>query len=275
MLNESLWLSIFGLPPTGVYVIIDSRLSESYGQLRALPLLRRLGIENFTFTSSWRGLDIVPYRYRIINEAVSVQDLVDDFPIVQFISQQTADRSNSEVSRKLLMAEHDHLEQTLLVFVLENQEFMLPGSLGTKSFIDEYELMNIYSYEAIFARFCQQKGYPNPALGSDKSLNLMFHHMAWTIGDQTLLTRLADLFNYSKLPASSWGWDLLEQLTLQRGIRDDDRTIHNLLRPWVDSDISRVSSRLLNTLQQFNFDRDLIQKERARLGKEESFDAKL
>lgn len=269
MIQEELWLSIFGLPPQGVFVIIDPRLSESYGQLRALPLLRRLGIENFTFTSTWQALDIVPYRYRVINEKVSANDLQGDFPIAQFIAQSTADRSTSDASRKLLMAQRNHPGQPLLVYVLEAERFMLPDSLGTKTFIDEYELTDIYDYESIFTRFCQQVGYPPPAMGTDKSMNLMMHHLAWTMGDQTLLTRLADLFNYSKMPATSWGWDLLKQLTQQSDIRQSDRAIHQLLRPWIDSDISHVCSRLLATLHQFNFDRDLIDKERQRLAQQE------
>lgn len=269
MIKEDLWRSIFGLPPQGVFVIIDARLKESYGQLRALPLLRRLGVKTFTFTSTWRGLDIVPYRYRVINEQTQVDGLIDEFPMVQFIAQSTADRSSSDASRKLLMAQRSHSGNPLLVFVLDSEQFMLPDSLGTKTFIDEYELTNVYGYDSLFSRFCQQVGYPPPAMGADKSLNLMLHHLAWTMGDETLLTRLADLFNYSKVPPGSWGWDLLKQLTHQSNIRQNDRMIHKLLRPWIDSDISRVTSRLLSTLQQFNFDPELIEKERQRLVQQE------
>lgn len=271
MVKEDLWRSIFGLFPHGVFIIIDPRLSEPYGQLRALPLLRRLGLVNFTFTSTWRGLDIVPYRYRVINEKVGPDDLVNDFPVTQFISQSTADRSTSEASRKLLMAQRNQSGNPLLVYVLDSERFMLPGSLGTKTFLDEYELTNIYRYETVFTKFCRQSGYPAPAVGIDKSLNLMLHHLAWTVGDQTLLTRLADLFNYSKIPSDSWGWELLKQLAQQPNIRQSDQIIYQLLRPWIDSDISRVSTRLLATLQQFNFDVELIEKEKQRLAQQEQF----
>lgn len=265
VIKADLWLSIFGLPPEGTFVIIDSRLVESYGQLRALPLLRRLGIINFTFTSSWRGLEIVPYQYRVINEQTIVDNLIDDFPIAQFISQRTADRSMSDASRKLLMAQQEREDSPLLVFVLESERFMLPDSLGTKSFVDEYDLKNVYAYEKIFTNFCRQKGYPPPAMSADRSLNLMLHHLAWTIGDQTLLTRLANLFDYTRIPPTSWGWELLRQLCIQPNIRQDDRVIQQLLRPWIDSDFTRVCSRLLATLQQFDFDPDLVTKEQERL----------
>lgn len=267
MVKEDLWRSIFGLSPRGVFIIIDPRLSEPYGQLRALPLLRRLDVKNFTFTSTWRGLEIVPYRYRVINEKVSPDDLANDFPIAQFISQSTADHSISEVTRKLLMAQRSQPDNPLLIYVLESEQFMLPNSLGTKNFVDEYELTNVYAYEAIFSRFCQQVGYPAPIMGADKSLNLMLHHLAWTMGDQNLLTRLADLFNYSKVPPTSWGWDLLKQLAQQTNISQDDQAVYRLLRAWIDSDITRVSSRLTSTLMQFNFDPNLIEKERERLAR--------
>jgi hypothetical protein len=187
--------------------------------------------------------------------------------LVQFIAQSTADRTTSDASRKLLVAQRDEEEDPLLVYVLESERFVLPDSLGTKSFIDEYELTRVYGYEPLFARFCQKVGYPPPVIGADKSLNLMLHHLAWTVGDQTLLTRLADLFDYSRIPPSSWAWDLLQQLANHHDIRKDDRVIHQLLRPWIDSDITRVSSRLLSTLQQFDFNTELIEKERWRIAR--------
>jgi hypothetical protein len=265
MVNGTLWTSIFGRPPRGIFVITDPRLGESYGQLRALPLLRRLGLETYTFTSNWRGLEIVPYRYRVINDRTSADELAADFPWVQFISQSTADLTISDASRKLLMAQRHQGENPLLVYVLDSEKFMLPDSLGTKSFIDEYELTQVYGYELIFSHFCRRAGYPPPVMGANRSLNLMLHHLAWTMGDQTLLTRLADLFNYSRIPATSWGWDLLQQLAAYADIRQDDRILHQLLRPWIDSDITRVTSRLLTALQQFNFDATLIEKERQRI----------
>jgi hypothetical protein len=265
MVDQTLWRSIFGLAPKGIFVIIDPRLKESYGQLRALPLLRRVGLEAYTFTSSWRGLDIVPYRYRVINEKTSANELLEDFPLAQFIAQSIADLTTSDASRKLLMAQRSYGANPLLVYVLDSEKFQLPGSLGTKSFIDEYELTRIYGYESIFTRFCQHVGHPPPAIGADKSLNLMLHHLAWTVSDQTLLTRLADLFDYSRIPASSWAWDLLKQLASHRDIRKDDRVVSKLLHSWIDSDITRVSSRLLSTLQQFKFDVELIEKERRRI----------
>jgi hypothetical protein len=89
MVNETLWQAIFGRSPQGVFIIIDPRLRESYGQLRALPLVRRLGLETFTFTTSWRGFDLAPFRYRVINQHTSTDELAPELPIAQFIAQST------------------------------------------------------------------------------------------------------------------------------------------------------------------------------------------
>lgn len=268
MVDADLWHAIFGMPPEGIFVIIDARVGQGYGQLRSLPLLRRLGLENYTFTSNWRGVDLVPFHYWVINEQTSSDDLTNGFPLAQFISQSTADFTTSDASRKLMIAQRGREDNPLLVYVLESERFILPDSLGTKTFVDEYELTKVCGYEMIFVRFCQKAHHPPLAMGTDMSINLMLHHLAWTVGDQILLTRLANLFDYSRIPSTSWAWDLLKKLAQMPDIRSDDRLVYKLLRPWVDSDITRVCSRLLSTLQQFDFNVEIMENERMRISQE-------
>lgn len=253
------------IEPQGIIVVIDPQVGAGYGQLRALALFVELGLNRYTFTTSWHTFEFVPYNHLTVHEGTRANDLQDEFPVVQFIAQDTEDRSQSDATKKLLIAQRARTDNPLLVYVLESEQFMLRQSTGSKGFIDEYELKRVYGYEQLFFHFCQAIGLPARQLGTRHSLNLMLHRLAWELGDEGLLLRLADLFDYTRLPAASWGWDLLERLAAQKRARRDDRAVAQLLHPWIDSDISQVTSRLLATIQRFDYDPTVIRAHRQQL----------
>lgn len=265
MVDRRLWNEIFMVEPQGVVVVIDPQVGGRHGQLRALPLLVKLGLSRYTFTTSWHTFEFVPYEHLVVHKGVEADDLQNMFSIVQFIAQDTEDRSQSDVTKKLLMAQRARTNNPLLIYVLESEQFVLRESTGSKGFIDEYELKRVYGYEHLFFRFCETVGLPVRQLGTRHSLNLMLHRLAWELGNEGLLLRLADLFDYTRLPPTSWAWDLLEDLAAHKNVRRDDRAIAQLLSPWVDSDISKVTSRLLATIQRFDYDPALIRAHRQRL----------
>lgn len=106
--------------PQGVIVIIDPQVGESRGQLRALPLLVELGLQKYTFATSLNQFQFVPYQHRVVHEGTTADELRPMFPIVQFVAQSTEDRSQSDVTKKLLMAQRPQPDNPLLVYVLES-----------------------------------------------------------------------------------------------------------------------------------------------------------
>lgn len=265
---DQLWSSVFGYRPEGVFVIIDPQVGQPYGQLRALPLLVKLGLTRFTFASGWRKFDLVPFEYMVINEETPEERLVGAFPICQFISQSMEDASPNDVAKRLLMAHRAAGGKGLLVYVLDSERFMSRDSVRTKTFIDEYILKRTMDYESLFVRYCKLLVCSYEILGTGLTLNLALHRLAWEIGDAVLLRRLGDLFDYSRLSSTSWAWDLLERLVRQPTIREDEREISRLLHAWIDHDITRVGRRLFDKLQEFNFELAKIQAERRRLSEQ-------
>lgn len=263
--NSYLWKRIFMTEPQGVIVIIDPQVGESRGQLRALPLLVELGLQKYTFATSLNQFQFVPYQHCVVHEGTTADELRPMFPIVQFVAQSTEDRSQSDATKKLLMAQRSQPDNPLLVYVLESEQFMLRASTGSKGFIDEYELKRVYSYKKLFFRFCETADLPVKDLGAQYSLNLMLHRLANELGNQDILLRLADVFDYTQLPPTSWAWNLLERLVEQKKVRQDDRGIFHLLGPWIDSDITKVTHRLLATVQRFDYNLARVQEERQRL----------
>lgn len=264
-MDAGLWKQTFMMEPLGVVVIIDPQVGASYGQLRALPLFVELGLSKYTFTTSWHTFEFVPYNHRMVHEAVEADDLQKEFPIIQFIGQDTEDRSQSDATKKLLIAQRACADNPLLVYVLESEQFALRQSTGSKGFIDEYELKRVYGYEQVFFRFCDAMGLPARQVSTRHSCNLMLHRLAWELRNEESLLRLADLFDYTRIPPTSWAWDLLERLAAKQSVRRDDRALARLLHPWIDSDISKVTSRLLAALQRFDYDATLIRSHRERL----------
>lgn len=259
------WQRVVGCSPQGIVVIIDPQVGNSFGQLRALPLLRELGLEIFTFASGWRGLPMVDYKYKVIHAGTAPNNIVDALPICQFVSQEIELASESEATKKLLMAYQQRSDEPLLVYVIDSEKFILRTSVGSKSFVDEYEIQHVIAYPRLFARYSAELGYPVPAVGAGVSLNLALHRLAWERDRDEHVRRLGDLFDVSLLSPESRLWDWLEYLVVLPGVEDSDQPLVAALRSWIDTDITRVSRRLMELLQRFNFTLDKIRAERERL----------
>lgn len=119
-LNTALWESVFGLPPEGVVVIIDPQVRQDWGQLRSLSLLVELGLTRFTYTTNWRGLDLVPHEFVLVSAETSPASLTGLAPICQIVSQGTEDASPGRAARKLLQAFRAAPSQGPLVYVLDS-----------------------------------------------------------------------------------------------------------------------------------------------------------
>lgn len=263
--RELLWRKVLGTDPQGILVIVDPQVGQPRGQLRALPLLRALGLARYTFASGWRGLPLIDFEYRVVHAGTTVEELIDAFPICQFVSQEIELASEGEATKKLLMAHRRRSDNPLLVYVFDSERFILRTSLGSKSFIDEYEIQHVIGYHRLFAQYCAEVGYPVPAIAPDISLNLALHRLAWERERDKHVRRLGDLFDLSLLSPESEIWSWLEYLVALPGIEDDDQVLAAQLRSWIDTDITRTCRRFMEILQRFNFSPEKMRAERDRL----------
>lgn len=266
MINQTLWQAVFGREPAGIFVIVDPQVRQSYGQLRSLPLLLELGIERFTFISAWNTFPLVPYEYVLVNEDTSYVEMIEVFPVCQIVSQEIEDNSPAKVSKKLLMAHTDAGGDPLLVYVFDSDLFSLYDSSAPKSFVEEYEIPNRYAYDKVFASYLEAREGDTGPISMAKTLNLVLYQMARGLYLSTGLEqrKVRDLFDFDRLLPESPAWDLLEKLIPgDRQSRDDDY-IHGQLRPWIDSDITATSRRILEMLQRHGYDVEKMQLRRRR-----------
>lgn len=251
-LNTRLWETVFGLPPEGVVVIIDPQVRQTAGQLRALPLLAELGLTRFTYTTNWRGIDLVPHEFVLISADTAPAELVGLAPICQIVSQAIEDESPGRAARKLLQAFCSTPGQGLLVYVLDSERFALSDSVVAKSFIEEFEIATCYPYDRVFERYLESLGETDLRMSADRSMNLLLHRMLRARGGS--VQKLRELFEVQGLSAESIMWAVIEQCARLPNVRRDDMVVHRALRPWVETDISRVATTILETLQTFDYD---------------------
>lgn len=259
-LNTSLWRSVFGLPPEGVVVIIDPQVRQGAGQLRSLPLLVELGLTRFTYTTSWRGIDLVPHEFVLVSDDTSPARLEGLTPICQIVSQAIEDESPGRAARKLLQAFLATPGQGPLVYVLDSERFALNDSVVAKSFIEEFEIATCYPYDRIFERYLESVGETGLRVSADRSMNLLLHRMLRVRGGS--VQKLRELFDLQGLSADSLAWDVIEQCARLPNVRRDDMVVHRALRPWVETDISRVATTILETLQTFDYDPSRLRAQR-------------
>jgi hypothetical protein len=262
-LNLNLWEQIFGLPPKGMIVIIDPQVRQGGGQLRSLPLLVELGLTRFTYTTNWRGLDLVPHEFVLVGADTSPTSLVGLAPMCQIVSQAIEDESPGRAARKLLQAFRVAAGRGPLVYVLDSERFALSDSVVAKSFIEEFEIATCYHYPRIFERYLEHVGETEVRLSADRSMNLLLHRMLRARGGS--IQKLRELFELRSLTADSLAWDVIEQCTHLPNVRRDDMVVHRALRPWVETDISRVATTILETLQAFDYDPSRLRAQRDHL----------
>lgn len=260
------WEKVFGKPKRGIWVIIDSQLAKSYGQLRSLPLVRKLGIEKFTFVNNWkRSFSLTPFEFVLVHQDTQPEELISHFPICQLVSQKIEQNSLSDVTQKLLMAYKGRADNALLVFVLDSQSFQLKGSTGTKSFIDEYKIKNVVSYPGLFQRCCTLLGHTDPIIRGERSFNLVLHEIGWRSENLGRIDRLSELIERSMNDPESPVWDWLLHFMKMKNVVEDDNVLREQLHPWIDTDITSFLRKIMDVLQRFNFDPQKLLYERDRL----------
>jgi hypothetical protein len=262
---------IFGCGTPGIVTLLDPVVgSEHYqhGQLRALPMIADLGVKNFTFVDSWSTYKLIDFEYYRFGPDLILKNV---FPICQFISQEIEDHSDLDITQHLLNLASSNQKATLFL-VLDSAQFCLKNNQDGKPMIEDWDLSDsVYEYTKIFPVFLRKIGIVEPPISLTETQNLVFQKMAQThlesSGDRP--HRLSTLFDFESAPSKSSAWEVLRSLANRKAAIECHSYVHDCIRSWVDSDITRVTDNIMSGLQRCQFDPEKVDKLRMKREKEE------
>jgi len=252
------------------------------GYLRSLPYLFQEGIVNYTFSPEWlrrmsnetfdevlqepeneddpwfeyRALPNYPFKYTIIDQKKTADDLSFQH-ICQITNQEMDEYSTARTTHKLLRAYmDDRIEELFLI--TDRASFSISDTASGKPLREELHHAEILSYEKIAKQYIRsQFGTPNIPFG--KTLNIWLHIAANEYSNvmDKQPQRIGDLFEFDSLEPGIRTWDLFEFLATDLS-RDSIDHINAVVRPWIESDITKVEANIRNALQEFNYDREAV-----------------
>jgi hypothetical protein len=256
------WRALFGLPPEGVFVITDAQVAMPHGQLRALPLLRALGITRFTFVETWSGLDLAPFDWFHVGEQTEATDLCRFLPACQIIPQAIEDESPGDACYKLWLA-RESCARGLVVYVFDQATFTRARGRQVRSFVDEHEVSRVFDYSALADRFAAVELGPDP---EPVSGNLLWRGLRRFLRTGAEAPQLRELIDFERHRVDSPIWALYEHLCERAGPLADTAALRRALRPWMDRDVTSAVDRVMEGLRRVNFDRNELAQLRASQG---------
>jgi hypothetical protein len=232
---------------------------HEHGQLRALPTMMELGINNFTFVDAWSTYKLINFNYVKFGS-----NLIDSsvFPICQFISQEIEFASDLNITEHLLNSALS-AKKACLVLVLDSARFCLKNNQDGKPMIEDWDLSDsTFEYKTIFPEVLRSIGIKDAPISLTVTCNLVFHRMAQLYLDVLGVKpkRLSSLFDYEAIPSTSYAWDILKSFANRKTQLECHPYVHSCLRPWIETDISRTVENILEALQRCGFDPEKVQK---------------
>lgn len=278
---------VTGVRTDSVIILKDPLTSENaagnqMGYLRSLPYLFQEGIVQYTFPPGWlrrmsnetfdevlqetekeddpwfeyRALPGFPFRYTILDQKMTADNLSFQH-VCQITNQETDEYSSARTTHKLLRSYMEgRIEELFLV--TDRSSFSLSDTISQKPLREELDHAEVLSYEKIAKQYIRSRfGSPNISFG--KTLNIWLHHAAddyrEVMGRRP--QRIGDLFEFDILEPGVRTWDLFEFLATELS-RDSIDHINATVRPWIESDITKVEANIRNALQEFDYDREAV-----------------
>jgi hypothetical protein len=248
-----------------IVVLVDPQVGKGRGrgQLRALPFIRELGIDNFTFVDTWSMYRLVNFKYLKFGDEL-VKDMV--FPLCQFISEEIENMSDLNITENLLNSVLANSEFKL-VLVVDSSSFCLKNNQDGKPMIEDWDLSDsTFDYDFIFSDYLKSINICKPAIPFSQTRNLIFHEMAQNhlnvLGEKP--NRLASLFDYENIPTKSYAWKILRSFANIKTQNECHPYVHKSLRSWVETDSTRITDNIMDALQRCNFDPKKVERLRRR-----------
>lgn len=276
-----------GVRTDSVIILKDPLTAENsagnqMGYLRSLPYLFQEGVVNYTFPPGWlrrmsnetfdevlgepedddgswfeyRALPKFPFKYKIIDKGMKVDNLSFQH-ICQITNQEIDEHSTARTTHKLLRA---YLEGRIdeLFLVTDRAAFSISDTQSQKPLREDLDHAEVLSYEEIAKQYIRNQ-YGRPNLPFGKTLNVWLHGAAaeyCKVMDERP-QRIGDLFEFDVLEPGIRTWDLFEFLASDLSRESIDH-INATVRPWVESDITKVESNIRNALQEFDYDQEAV-----------------
>ncbi len=245
-------------------MIIDPRVGQTNrrpgrAELRSIPMLLELGVENFTFVDNLHKYELVDFNYKKVHGEQLEGNV---FPICQIISQETEFHSDYDITRSLLNLQRSVASSTLIL-VIDSVSFVLKVNQNGKPMIEDWGLSgNTFKYEELFLRFLEKFGLNDSPLSFFETRNLVFHEMAIQYVRELGMKprRFSDLFDYNSIPTESYAWKILKDFANEKTQVEGNEHIHQCLRAWIEHDITRIANHMIDTLQRCGFDQRKIEK---------------
>ena len=246
-------------------MVVDPRVGQPTGheqraQLRSVPMLVDLGLSRFTYSAVWHpDIKLVEYNYQPLAED-EAEEITP--PFCQVISQAVESHSNMHLTRRLLQRD---MEEPIIM-VTDQDTLSLKDAHGGRTVKEDFNF-HVVDYESIFQTYLKNLvGIEPPAIGISKTKNAVYHRIAATHRDHGVETNsIADLFDYSKAPAESQAWDILLEFCKEREnvLENFDKYVRQNLRPCTErGDVGDITTSILDTLQQCDFDPATIEEYR-------------
>ncbi len=252
------------------------------GYLRSLPYLYEEGISRYTFPPGWlrrrspetfdevleeaeddswfnyRALPPFPFEYTIIDQNMESDELSYQH-ICQYTNQEMECYSNARTTHKLLRAYlNERIEELFLV--TDQSSFSISDTVSKKPLREELQHAEVLSYENIAKQYLRRE-FGTPSLSFGTTLNIWLHRAAADYQEAMEETprRIADLFEFDVLEPGIRTWDLFEFLASEVSHESTDH-INATVRPWIESDITKVETNIRNALQEFDYDREAVRR---------------
>lgn len=243
------------------------------GYLRSLPYLLEQGVDSYTFSQHWlsygcnetfdevveecadnfryNAIPSLEFKYNLVKQDTDPEDI--EFPILcQYVSQEMEQKQSKSTVHQVLRAyERGNIPEFFMV--IDTPDFKLEKYGSSKPLAEELEKVYQISYEKIAQQHIRENiGDVGRKLDT---LNVWLHNAAeeYTKARGTKPSRIADLFDFYKVPTNVRTWDVLEFLASDVTESDSDH-IQATIRPWVEKDITIIKTHIHNILQEFDYD---------------------
>jgi hypothetical protein len=280
-------MNIGGFGDGQIVTVVDPFTDENedghnMGYLRSLPYLVEQGVLRFTFPPQWLGYghpatfdEIMEekgdgFRYTAITDFTFEYHIIEpDTPfdtlefaqLCQYTNEAIEEPGTPSITHKILQSYNtDLIDDLILVF--NSSSFTIADHVTQKPLVEKLDHVTELSYESLAKDYIRTEiGGPYISVGN--TLNIWLHRAAADYFTETVTrpTRISDLFLFDDLPPNVRTWDLLEALATAHSEEDADH-IAATVRPWIESDITRVQTSIHNALQRFEYNADRIQRHR-------------
>lgn len=250
---------------------LKNRGQQERAQLRSIPLLYELGVEEFVYDDLWaREFQLVEHGYTDPHE-VSPADV--SFPLGHIVTapqllprhEQEFDYegiSQADATWELLRTASERISDGQYVLVTDTDAPEIPSRTPVKgrSAADQFNAVT-FDYLDLVRDYVVE--HVDSALPLDYTKNVFFHRISeYHSKHGAPASTLPELFKYEEAPAESPVWDPLYYFLehdLQDILDEYEEHVMEALRSWIErGDTAKIARRMIATLHRCDFDAERL-----------------